>query len=349
MPRSQASNGLSALILSSQFDIVPTSPPPISSRRACSKQQAGHVARPRNAFIIFRCAFVAAGRVPVDVESDHRNISRIAGKVWRAMDDEQRAPWLRLASVERERHARAHPGYRYAPGSTVSKGRRNPQAANGRVKVEEDAENDPSGAGRKTEGKSKERRDGHRRSIAGPSMKTLPPAFPPVDPDAKAALPVSIAAQDLAHPVLAPDGYISSRRVSSCPPLGALPFRPLADPYATLIGSQDDHFHRQISTPLEFPISHSEYIPAAISTPSLPMFLSHMPASPTLDQVWGAFPTVIEPRLGIAGEDPVGPACHPTSALHYDSLGRTIGYTFTGGTSNADEMDRPSNAWRFDS
>jgi hypothetical protein len=49
------------------------------------KQPAGHIPRPRNAFILFRCLFVSQQAVPASVEKDHRNISRIAGKVWKSM------------------------------------------------------------------------------------------------------------------------------------------------------------------------------------------------------------------------------------------------------------------------
>ncbi|KAF9459887.1 high mobility group box domain-containing protein, partial [Collybia nuda] len=71
------------------------------------------VPRPRNAFILFRCDFVRQGKVPTDVENDHRNISRIAGRVWREMSVREREPWVKMAEEEKKMHGRVHPGYRY--------------------------------------------------------------------------------------------------------------------------------------------------------------------------------------------------------------------------------------------
>ncbi|KAF7436550.1 hypothetical protein PC9H_003383 [Pleurotus ostreatus] len=79
------------------------------------KQPPGHVPRPCNAFILFRCDFVRQKKIPASVERDHRNISRIAGKVWREMSETEKAPWTSMAEKEREKHSQAHPGYRYAP------------------------------------------------------------------------------------------------------------------------------------------------------------------------------------------------------------------------------------------
>ncbi|KAF9502413.1 hypothetical protein BDN71DRAFT_38844 [Pleurotus eryngii] len=79
------------------------------------KQPPGHVPRPCNAFILFRCDFVRQKKIPASVERDHRNISRIAGKVWREMSETEKAPWMSMAEKEREKHSQAHPGYRYAP------------------------------------------------------------------------------------------------------------------------------------------------------------------------------------------------------------------------------------------
>ncbi|KAA1473165.1 hypothetical protein DENSPDRAFT_746684, partial [Dentipellis sp. KUC8613] len=71
------------------------------------------VPRPRNAFILFRCDFVAQNKVPRSVEKDHRNISRIAGRIWQSMSDSQRAPWVSMAEQEKERHRQVYPEYQY--------------------------------------------------------------------------------------------------------------------------------------------------------------------------------------------------------------------------------------------
>jgi hypothetical protein len=84
------------------------------------KQPEGHIPRPRNAFILFRCDFVAQKKIPASVEPDHRNISRIVGRVWKAMSDEERRPWVEEAKKERETHKRLYPQYRYSPSSTAT-------------------------------------------------------------------------------------------------------------------------------------------------------------------------------------------------------------------------------------
>ncbi|KAF9039071.1 high mobility group box domain-containing protein, partial [Panaeolus papilionaceus] len=73
------------------------------------------IPRPRNPFILFRTNFVRQQRIPNSVESDHRNISRIVGRLWNAMTEEQREPWKVMAVREREEHAKIHPGYRFTP------------------------------------------------------------------------------------------------------------------------------------------------------------------------------------------------------------------------------------------
>src|SRR5258706_744308 len=101
------------------------------------KKSAGHVPRPacvrsctgafiaciadskllvlldRNPFILFRTAFVRSGHIPTDVEPDHRNLSRIAGEVWRRMTPAEKKKWNDLADEVKEEHKRVHPNYRH--------------------------------------------------------------------------------------------------------------------------------------------------------------------------------------------------------------------------------------------
>jgi HMG (high mobility group) box len=100
-------------------DSQPTLGPPAKKSHA-RKQPEGHIPRPRNAFILFRSDFVAQKKIPASVEPDHRNISRIVGRIWKAMSDEARQPWIEAAKRERERHKRLYPQYRYAPSSATS-------------------------------------------------------------------------------------------------------------------------------------------------------------------------------------------------------------------------------------
>src|SRR5216683_6117145 len=103
-------------------DAQPASAPPepLGKKSHARKQPEGHIPRPRNAFILFRCDFVAQKKIPASVEPDHRNISRIVGRIWKAMSDEDRRPWIEEAKREREKHKRLYPQYRYSPTSTAT-------------------------------------------------------------------------------------------------------------------------------------------------------------------------------------------------------------------------------------
>jgi len=99
--------------------ILPTPtliPPDPSKKSHARKQPVGHIPRPRNAFILFRCDFVRQKKIPESVENDHRNISRIVGKIWREMTDQEKRPWVEMAEHEKHVHLQANPNYRFNPG-----------------------------------------------------------------------------------------------------------------------------------------------------------------------------------------------------------------------------------------
>ncbi|KAK0441364.1 hypothetical protein EV421DRAFT_1736823 [Armillaria borealis] len=85
------------------------------------KGRAEHVARPRNAFILFRCDFVQehtkdggrprrpAGGAP------GKTVSKRAGEAWHLLSKEQRDHYHGLAEQEKLEHARRHPNYRFQP------------------------------------------------------------------------------------------------------------------------------------------------------------------------------------------------------------------------------------------
>ncbi|KAJ1310867.1 hypothetical protein OPQ81_009385 [Rhizoctonia solani] len=80
------------------------------------RQPPGHIPRPRNAFILYRSWYVRQGFLS-DIENDHREISRIVGKIWKKMSPEEQAPWKGLAEQEKVEHARMYPNYKYSPNS----------------------------------------------------------------------------------------------------------------------------------------------------------------------------------------------------------------------------------------
>jgi hypothetical protein len=103
----------------------PTYTPPDHKKKPHAKKQpTGHIPRPRNAFILFRCDFVRQKKIPVQVEKDHRNISRIVGQIWRQMSDKQREPWVLMADEERMAHSKLYPNFRFSTGVSIKKSKR---------------------------------------------------------------------------------------------------------------------------------------------------------------------------------------------------------------------------------
>ncbi|KAG8903215.1 hypothetical protein FRB99_003595 [Tulasnella sp. 403] len=76
------------------------------------KQPANHIPRPRNAFILFRTHMVQSEKLTKDTESDHRNISKIVGAIWRSLPPDQKLVWHQRAVVEKEKHQALYPDYR---------------------------------------------------------------------------------------------------------------------------------------------------------------------------------------------------------------------------------------------
>ncbi|RDX43965.1 HMG-box, partial [Lentinus brumalis] len=77
------------------------------------------IPRPRNAFILFRSAMCEELRKE-PVETDHRMISRIIGKVWKTLDATTKAYYNHLAAQEKEEHSRLYPGYRFNPQARIA-------------------------------------------------------------------------------------------------------------------------------------------------------------------------------------------------------------------------------------
>ncbi|CCO30769.1 hypothetical protein BN14_04801 [Rhizoctonia solani AG-1 IB] len=79
------------------------------------KMSAGHILRPRNAFIIFRSTMIKEGQITENMEANHGNISTICGILWRKLSPTEKLKYQRMADLEKEEHRRANPGYKYAP------------------------------------------------------------------------------------------------------------------------------------------------------------------------------------------------------------------------------------------
>uniref|UniRef100_A0A0W0F876 HMG box domain-containing protein n=2 Tax=Moniliophthora roreri TaxID=221103 RepID=A0A0W0F876_MONRR len=112
--KSACSPESSSSSVSGVFEATPESPRP-------RKGDPGWVARPRNAFFIFRCNFIqdhSRGGRKATVASPstaEKTLSKRAGEAWRSLTPEEKARYSRLADEEKIQHAQKHPGYRYRP------------------------------------------------------------------------------------------------------------------------------------------------------------------------------------------------------------------------------------------
>ncbi|KAG5643242.1 hypothetical protein DXG03_001292 [Asterophora parasitica] len=199
----QATDALARGALSRNAIPHPTYHPPDPTKKShARKQPEGHVPRPRNAFILFRCDFVRQKKVPEDVENDHRNISRIAGSVWRLMSNADKAPWVDMADQEKKRHLKAYPGYRYTPAPGVPLFTK--RKKRGDVEEDEIPGSTPS-----------ELRRVARGSAPYKGLDTIA-THVYTTPDSATSLSASTPA--IIPPQLEPQSYLGQRRSSSCPP-----------------------------------------------------------------------------------------------------------------------------------
>ncbi|KAJ7280227.1 high mobility group box domain-containing protein, partial [Mycena rebaudengoi] len=103
------------LIVISKDLPLPTKPNPSTTKKShARKQPRGHIPRPRNAFILFRCDY-GRQKQRTTKECDQNDISRMVGDVWRNMSEVERAPWVMLADEEKKAHAAVYPDYKYTP------------------------------------------------------------------------------------------------------------------------------------------------------------------------------------------------------------------------------------------
>ncbi|KAK7028308.1 hypothetical protein R3P38DRAFT_919684 [Favolaschia claudopus] len=96
---------------------VATAPRPFPTKKSHSrKKPLGHIPRPRNAFILFRCDYTRQNAKGTK-RSNQNDVSCVAGTIWRNMTEEERRPWVVLAEEEKKRHAALYPGYKLIPRS----------------------------------------------------------------------------------------------------------------------------------------------------------------------------------------------------------------------------------------
>lgn len=88
------------------------------------KRKEGHIPRPANAFLFFRSAMWAEHKFERDAVRDHREVSRMAGRSWRKLVEEEREPYRQLANKAKTLHTKLYPGYKYAPVPRTKTGKK---------------------------------------------------------------------------------------------------------------------------------------------------------------------------------------------------------------------------------
>ena len=110
--------------------------PDLHSQCRRSKGKNGNAPRPPNAFILFRSDFWRFNKERIP-ERDHREISRLAGLCWNALEESRRVPYQERARQLKDEHSQLYPQHRYNLPARERAARR--------VKKEENDNDEPCG------------------------------------------------------------------------------------------------------------------------------------------------------------------------------------------------------------
>lgn len=76
---------------------------------ASRKPTDGHIKRPRNAFLCFRCDKSAVREAVRRFPEAHTEVEAL-GMLWKTYSEEEKKPWFGMALEEAKQHAKAYPG-----------------------------------------------------------------------------------------------------------------------------------------------------------------------------------------------------------------------------------------------
>ncbi len=138
------------------------SPSPAARKKSHSRRrEEGYVPRPRNSFIVFRSWWIAKQRASANGAGDgqQNELSKLAGKAWRLMSEEDKQGFIEVANEEQQRHKIEHPNYQYTPTP-----RNTPSASRSKAKA----------PARKAGGASRKRKAADRYSSHHPDPRPSP-------------------------------------------------------------------------------------------------------------------------------------------------------------------------------
>ncbi|KAI0330758.1 hypothetical protein GY45DRAFT_1409904 [Cubamyces sp. BRFM 1775] len=83
------------------------------------KRDASYIPRPPNAFILFRSSFIRAQHIPGQIEGNHSALSKIIGKYWKALSQDDRKVWEAKAVAALAEHRKKYPDWRFRPAANA--------------------------------------------------------------------------------------------------------------------------------------------------------------------------------------------------------------------------------------
>src|SRR2546423_1161294 len=100
-----------------------------------ARKRNGLVARPMNAFMLYRSAYANRTKAWA-LQNNHQVVSTLSGESWLMEGEEIRNKYQELAELERQRHKAAFPGYKFSPSKNLKRKKRH--GSNGTVDGEEE-------------------------------------------------------------------------------------------------------------------------------------------------------------------------------------------------------------------
>ncbi|PWY80646.1 hypothetical protein BO70DRAFT_315891 [Aspergillus heteromorphus CBS 117.55] len=116
-PLSQLTKDMDSVPLRDMEEYVHRS---IEKRLDDVRKNQGKVARPMNSFMLYRSAYADRTK-KLFSQNNHQVVSEAAGDSWRLETQEIREKYERLASIEKDNHLKAHPGYKFSPAKDKKK------------------------------------------------------------------------------------------------------------------------------------------------------------------------------------------------------------------------------------
>ena len=95
---------------------------PVETRHQEALQRHGKIPRPMNSFMLYRLAYSDRAKYWL-AHDDHQAISILTGRSWKMEPPHIRKQYKTLAVMEKQKHAEAHPEYRFSPSNKKKRSR----------------------------------------------------------------------------------------------------------------------------------------------------------------------------------------------------------------------------------